>query len=621
MKNLFLTPDKRDEWLKVLQERNPTALAILDALKTTPDKTQPLNPGDPNSSPRNNAFLEAQNNGCIAWLEGNPDLAEAARSGLGKLLDEPPSDLGKAANAQAAVLLWDFCNDLWGESERQSFASKLDTIARSFLDVTSGNPHTVTNNWWMLTHGACLLACIAVDGEEGIDGTIDLSDIKAWSLERFKVFCSVFGNAGLYHEGSGYISYTLSMLLPTMIAVRRHLQADILDEFPQFRRSIASMLVGTATFEHNDDGGAGPVWGASLQWNDTGRAALGLNPFIPGIELAHDEWKGALRHAFDRLAGFGSGRKLHCSYRGLPLLVALYPFSIPPQDPEGILPKQVLDQRQGLGMWRSKWGDGSESVIGWYARSTFAGGHQQDDAASVRMMALGRTWICGGGQARPKAEWQSTFTHADPASRPKPHPLAHLTCNHVESTRGAIGMDTRKCLGAYSERFISWDTSLGKPLVMAVMDLLDDHRDPPLDWQWNLSFPRDLVPVVHEDGAGFTLRDDKLGRLDARFLIDMPDAIDVCEMPGSKRTYSNGNTVEYSGDLYINARFTGLIKGRVLVAMAICDDSSEAVTEISLSENSIEVDGTEWKSPFSPAILKSVDLTQSEPNRMTLPAG
>lgn len=622
MRHLFLTPGRHDEWLNLIQSGNSTALKIRQSLSADPQESKALNKGDPNSTARQNAYLDAHKKGCRAWIEGDKALAEAAWQELFTLLGEDPkSDLGKAGNALSAVLLWDFCNGLWEPEKRKAFASLLGEIARSFLEVTKGNPHIVTNNWWMLTHGGCLLACIAVDGEDGLDGLIDLSDLKAWALERFKAFCTVFGNAGLYHEGSGYISYTLSMLLPTMIAVQRHLEPDILETFPQFKQSIASMVVGTAAFEHTDNGSAVPSWGAALQWNDTGRGCLGLNPFIPGIELADEHYKGALRHVFDQLSGLSTGSLNRCHYSGLPLLVALYPFSHAPVDPEGILPKDVLDQRQGLGMWRDKWGNGSESVLGWYARATFAGGHAQDDAASIRLMSLGRTWICGGGQARPKAEWQSVFTHASESDRPRPYPLADLTCNHVHANGGVVGMDTRKNLGAYSERFLSWTTGLGKPLVLALMDLLDEHRDPPLDWQWNLSFPRDLAAQVHQDGAGFSLVDDNCGRLDARFLIDLPDRIEVREMPDSSRTFANGTRVDYPGDLFIHAAFPGLKKGRILVAMALSPAGRDRQTDLSFMNNAIVVEGRSWEHPFNPAILKSVDLAQSEPNRMTRPAG
>lgn len=623
MKHIFLTSGRRAELRGLIKAGDPVALYLAQTLHMDGPADSGPTRGSPNISARQAAFDDAQARICVAWLENDRLLAARTRDQLVSLLDDQGdvSDLGKAANALAAVLAWDFGNELWEASPRQDFAARIGEMARSFLEISKGNPHTVTNNWWMLTHGACLLACIAVDGEDGPDGPIDLSDLKAWALERFKAFCGVFGNAGLYHEGSGYIAYTLSMLLPAMIAVERHLDPHILDSYPQFRRSVASMLVGTAPFEHADNGADQPTFGAALQWNDAGRSCAGLNPLVAGIVLAPDEWKGAMRTVFDRLTGLGSKRPFNCHYRGLPLFVALYPFSTTPVDPNGVLPRRVLDQRQGLGMWRSQWGDGRESVIGWYARSTHPGGHSQDDAASIRLMALGRTWICGGGQARGKAAWQSVFTHADMAERPRPSPLAHISACHLHDTGGVVGMDTRQSLGAYSERYLSWRTDLGQPLALAIMDLLDEHRDPPLDWQWNLSFPRELLSRIHPDGAGFTLVDEVRGSLYARFLLDRPDALEVCDMPPASRTYANGTTVDYPGDRFIHAGYPACRQARILVALVIREAQAGGDPKITLADNSIRLDGVDWSAPFSPAILKSVKLGQSPPNRMTRPAG
>jgi len=618
MRHIFLTPERRDELHTQIKQNQPTALAILNKLRHA---GKPEDAGNPDANPRANHFDQAAALACLAWLENDSARAKDALARFDELLNEPSrSDLGKGADALAAVLAWDFAHALWSPAERRRFADKIASIAESFLEVTSGNPHVVTNNWWMITHGGCLLACIAVDGEAGENGPIDLADLKAWAFERYKAFCHVFGSAGLYHEGSGYIAYTLSALMPALVAVERHLDPHFLEEFPQLRRSLVSMLIGTATFSHQDNGAQREGFGSSLQWNDAGRGALALNPCLPAMEVTHGKWRGAVREWFDRLVGVKGRNEWVCSYRGLPLAVALYPFSTTPEDPDKVLPRWTVDQRQGLGMWRERWGDGSETVLGWYARSTHAGGHSQDDAASIRMMSLGRTWICAGGQARAKAEWQSVFTHADMADRPKPAPMAHLTCSHLEDTAGVVGMDTRKSLGAYSERYLSWRTDLGFPLVLATLDTLDDHRDPPLDWQWNLSFPRDLQGLIDEDGNGFQLVDPERGTLHGRFLIDVPSSLEIAEMPPSSRTYSNGKKVDYPGDFFVRARFNGVKEGRVLAVMVLTPPET-AAPHMHLVHPDLILGDKQWRSPFSPAILKSVNLAQSRPNRMTLPAG
>lgn len=619
MKSLFLEPGRHAEWQALLKAGEPTALAVRDTLRRRAASGSETASG--RDAPPSAGIDQALDRLCFAWLEEDTVLSESARADLCAELDAgPPSDLGKAARALAAVQAWDYGYDLWGSGERKAFADRLEAIARSFLDVTPGNPHVVVNNWWMLTHGGCLLAAMGADGEQGQGGPIDLADLKAWALERFKAFCALFGNAGLYHEGSGYIGYTLSMLMPALVAVRRHLDPGILDEFPQLRRSLPGILTGTVAAWNTEAGQEKPSFGTSLQWNDAGRGTLPLNPFIPAIHVAPGAWQGALRTLFDRITGIEGGREWESRYSGMGLLVALYPFSIPPADPQSILPRHVWDHRQGLGLWRSEWGDGSESVLGWYARSTHPGGHSQDDAASVRLISLGRTWICGGGQARGRSEWQSVFTHAHPEDRPKPAPLAHIFCSRVRDTHGVVGIDTRKSLSAYSERYLAWNTRLGLPLTLALLDLLDDHRDPPLSWQWNLSFPRELAYAVHGDGAGFSLTDPERGTLEGRFLIDKPAELNIREMPGSSRTFANGTTVDYPGDRFVHAAYPDQAMARILVALTIVPTDQES-PPLAFSENAIHVGDTAWERPFAPAVLPGVDLRQSVPNRMTLPAG
>lgn len=616
MPKLFIAPNRHAEWLDQIRAKEPTALAMLAhmrALSAGPDHSAMQGPDGVKSE------IDCALAGmALAWFDQDAGAAGHARREVLECLDKiHKSDLGKAATSLTAVLAWEFGRDLWEETERKDFAATIQDIARSFLEISAGNPHSVTNNWWMLSHGGCLLACMAVDGEAGPDGKIDLGDLKQWALGRFKAFCGHFGSAGLYHEGSGYITYTLSMLMPVVYAVEKHLDPDFLKEFPQLRRSIPSILVGCAAFEHKDSGADDPVFGASLQWNDAGRSCLGINPFIPGMALAPPEWRGALRAVFDRLLGIKGRNAWTCPYRGFGLAVALYPFSTTSADPDGILPRHVLDQRQGLGLWRSAWGGGDESVFGWYARSVHPGGHSQDDAASIRLMALGRTWICGGGQARGKAEWQSIFTQAASGDRPTPAPLAHVSTIDVRDSGGVVGMDTRKCCGAYGERYLSWRSDTGHPFCLAMLDLLDEHREPPLDWQWNLSFPRELETTIHEDGMGFTLLDPERGRLTGRFLIDAPSSLESLQMPGSSRTYSGGKTIQYPGDRYIRAAFPACRQGRILVGIVV----SKEEVEIRFADNSILLNGKPWKDPFFPAILKSVDLAQSPPNRMRNPAG
>lgn len=617
---IFLEDSRHAEWQALLSHKDPTAVSLLRALQRQAGVDNGLQTPAPmpvEEDPEYQAIAEI----ILGWLERARGLTETGLLKLLPLLVEPPrSDLGAAARALAGVIAWDFSEGIAPARMREQLAEALAYRARGFLQVNVGNPHTVTNNWWMLTHGACLLACIAVDGEHGTQGRIDLADLKEWALGRFEAFCAHFGPAGLYHEGLGYMAYTLSSLMPALYAVRRHLKPDILEQFPQLAHSIPSLLAATSAFGHTDNGCDHNIFGACLQWNDAGRGAPALNPVITGMRLAPPQQLGALRWVFDRLLGIKGRNTWECPYRGIGLAVALYPFSTEPVAPEGILPNSVFDSKQGMGIWRSGWSNGQESVLGWYARACHPGGHAQDDAASVRLMGFGRTWICGGGQARPAAAFQSVLTHADPAARPQQAALAHPFSVRQGAESGIVGMDTRRSLGAYSERYIAWRKDCGRPLCLALLDLVDDHRDPPPQWQWNLSFPRELRAELHPDGAGFSFLDPDSGRLDARFLLDRPDELSLAEMPGSRRTFANGNVVDYPGDRYICARFAKRRQLKILCLLALGPRGTRQA-QLKVEGRNLNVDSAIWEHPFHPAILKTAELADMRPNLMRYPAG
>ena len=617
---IFLEESRQAEWQSLLRRKDPTAVSMLAALRRQAGVDNGLTTPAPMPIEEDPEY-RASASIILGWLEKSGGLAEQGLLQLLPLLvEEPKSDLGAAARTLAGVIAWDFSKGVVPAHMRAQLAEALAFRARGFLKIHKGNPHIVTNNWWMLTHGACLLACIAVDGEKGSHGRIDLADLKAWALGRFEAFCAHFGPAGLYHEGLGYMAYTLSSLMPALYAVRRHLKPDILDQFPQLARSIPSLLTATGAFEHTDNGADDPVFGACLQWNDAGRSTPALNPVITGMGMAPQEQIGALRWVFDRLHGIHGRNTWECPYRGIGLAVALYPFKIEPVAPSGVLPARVFDSKQGLGIWRSGWKDGQDCVLGWYARACHPGGHGQDDAASVRLMALGRTWICGGGQARPGAAFQSVLSHADATARPKPAPLAHPFSVTQEAEGGVVGIDTRRSLGAYSERYIAWRKDCGRPLCLAIMDLLDDRRDPAPAWQWNLSFPRELEVEIHSDGAGFSLLDPQCGRLDARFLLDQPDNLSIEEMPASRRIYASGNVIHYPGDRFVCARFANRQQLKIICMLAVSPQGA-AAANLQLKGRDLHIDDIAWETPFHPAILKSADLAGLLPNLMRYPGG
>ncbi len=589
---LFSSPDRKQIFQQALASGNTSAEDMLRALEEPEE--------DHGEIVRHLHELN------LAWLQEDDTRAhQAYRRLLAELPPPYPEDLGKAAQALALCCCMDVGEKLFSEEELQPLREHCVRMALSFTEISPANPHMVTNNWYALTHGGCILCCLSANREE-------LSELESWAIGRLRAFCHHFGNAGLYHEGTGYIAYTLSMLFPVILALRNRRGLDLCEEFPALRHSMLSMMMGTA--RHGDQV-------HMLDWNDTGRHAARLNPVLPGILLSHPEDQPALKKYFDRSLGAEGVRAWRCGYRGLPLAVALYPFNLPVVDPNEHLPRWVLDSRQGLGWWRSRWGHGEESVFGFYARhSHLKPGHAHDDAASIRLMSRGRVWMCGAGQARTESRWQSSLTHADPAQRPAEKPFAYISSQHLSSSGGKIGMDLRHHLEAYGERYLSWRENDAGNFQCALLDLVDEHQRPPRSWTWNLSFPRDLEVRLHEDKAGLTLRDPECGLLQLRFLQDLPDELHILEMPPSTRSYSGGRSEDYPGDRYLEARFDQRQNLTILTAMTVVGQA-EGAPELSGTLHEVNFGDSRWAHPFQGSILSSFNPVQHRSNLQLAPAG
>ncbi len=588
---LFSPPERQAEFQSRLEKQDPSAQAMLHALENPPID--------------NRGYDMPLQRLALAWCQGNLSAGQEAATLLLENIQEPASqDLGKAAQALGLACATNFAEGFLPQSDLEALRARCAMIARSFVDVQRGNPHIVTNNWYALTHGGCVLSCLAAEQE-------DLAELESWAIGRLRAFCHHFGNAGLYHEGTGYIAYTLSMVFPALLALRNRRGLDLSEEFPDLRLSMRSMMMGTA--RHADEV-------HMLDWNDAGRGAARLNPVLPGIALSRPEDRSALKTWFDQTQGCDGLNNWSSDYRGLPLAVAVYPFSLPQGNPNEQLPHYAVDSRQGLGTWRSAWGDGQESIFGFYARHAhLKPGHAQDDAASIRLISKGRNWICAGGQARGKAIWQSSLSHANPEERPKPSPLAYISSQHLSEKGGQVSIETRHHLGAYSERHLSWREDERGSFQLAILDQVDEHQDPPRAWTWNLSFPRELEARLDEDGKGATLHDPACGTLKLRFLLDTPDALSLEEMPGSKRTYAGGQTKEYPGDGYVSARFEKK-NLNILVSITVVG-SGEVLPELDGTLQELSFGEDRWTLPFSGQILSSFDPELHRSNLQLGPAG
>jgi hypothetical protein len=469
------------------------------------------------------------------------------------------ADLHKGHVALCGAVVADGCARHWGPEERARFAGSARALCLSFFDVSSGNPHSVANNWWAVSHSGLYCLAEALDGiqpDEPVGGR-GPSALAAWAWGRLEAFLGHFGPGGAYHEGFGYGGYTCGALLPALILrSEKHAWRAPAGITRMARLWFAAAIEGTAMDDRTNRPGK---WGRLLSWNDAGPGWLVGPAALLAVHLAPEAEHAMYRGLWDRLSGRDrdgwSPDEFQCA---LFFNTVFYPAcgGSEPADP----PLRAVDALHGLWVARNRWRDADDAVVGAYARGHHPGGHSQDDAGSIRFSARGHDWIIGGGQARPGARWQSRLVPSDACE-------SHPACGSAlawDSDVPAFAMDLRPVHCGYSERYVALCPDPGRARL-AVLDLVDDHRTD-RHWDWCLTFSPGMRCELLD--RGFVLHASDGKRLVAAFLLDAPTAVELAETPASSRIYASGDEIRYPGRPALVARFAGPLV-RIFVSFSV----------------------------------------------------
>lgn len=541
--------------------------------------------------------------GVQAWFAADGAIAAGAvrRWVSGRQARGPVQDLGKAHDALAGAVLFDACGQLWDAAVAREWGEALCTQAASFFVISSANPHHVVNNWWAVTHAALYTAAAALNsagfGSRQIEGR-SIGEIEEWAWLRLDAFLGHFGDAGACHEGLGYQDYTCAYLLPAVLLRRARCAADPLDAFPSLRRMAATLFAsGIEGPKLDDASGRRSGWGRQLSWNDAGLGWSESAVPLLAITCADDRQQPALLALWHRLSGSGRpDRQVVTRFAALFFQAAFHPDVDPAGDPGALLPRVVCDHKQGLWIARNRYQDSQDAVAGAYARTCHPGGHSHNDAGAVRFSALGWDWVLGGGQARPQATWQSVVTSSDPEAKPG--------CGALLWQSGTTcAIDLRKVHHGYSERYVS--LRAGSPVALAILDLIDDHRDD-RDWFWNLTVSPEHVLSIDDDLSGFLLAAPDSATLAVRFLGTLPLALSCVTSPASSRTYANGERVDYPGRPCIQARFARLKPLNIYAVLTASPPGAPAPVATLAAGTAIAWGHTRWARPFGLALAQGL---------------
>jgi hypothetical protein len=544
--------------------------------------------------------------GCcvVVCLDADP---QAATRAFDHLMAQPipPQDLGLAHRGMQLALAMACCRPVWSSAQRTAIAAEADAVVgRLRHTLSSHNPHSVQNNWWGVTHAGAFMAAWAAHGVAG-----DRSEELLWALGRILAFSQHFGSAGLYHEGLGYQMYTLSHLLPALVAAGRLGLADLSEACPWLPRLAESLFIATSPRPAISDSAAGSDGhGMILSWNDAGLAwgACNVTPLM--LSAADPARVGALRWWSQRLDGhLVPGGTLAAGWHGWIFDLFHHPFAAEAVPAQGVLRRHVTDHRQGLAVFRDRWRDGEDAVLGCYARTTHIGGHSQDDGGSVRFMALGHDWIIGGGQARGAGRWQSIVmpATAEGATERKAG-LGAVIWDEETADGGVFGMDLRRVSDAYHERYVAMagNGSTGVPVALAMLDLVDDHLD--RDWVWRITCMPSMEIAIDPDQAGFSLRAADGAIAQVRFLGQLPATMRLERTPDSKRTFSGGETVAYPGRPVVAATFARRTHLAIHAVMTV--GRGTPVAAQAGSGVDVSIGGRLWARPYSLAVPADYDL-------------
>lgn len=610
--SLFLEIGRRDRVLAHLAAGQPHAVATLATCEEELAKP-PRDPAGEGKAPDATA-LYVSSAAVVANVRRDPLIASAA---LDLLLDTTRpwtrGNLTLGSWALTASILADACFDLLDRKRQLALAALLVDLVNGQKEVEhhKGNPHVVTNNHWAVSHGGALLAALAAHGRDSDSAghTWDLDEEVEWAASRLKPFLMHHGDWGLYHEGLGYALYPASFWLPATLALANARRVDWSREFPFIGR-MGAAIYGAAVNRPKKPDTDTPATGVGmkLSWNDDGPVWPGGPPAVLMTHFADERYRGGLRTMYDRLNGIDGSRDFCPDFCGRFFAFFHYPYDTPADNPDTVLPRHLCDSRQGLAIFRNRYRDADDAVLGCHARATFVGGHVHDDAGSIRLMALGHDWIMGGGQARGAAIYQSVVLPIDD-ERPDSPGCGAVFIDEPHATGGVFAMDLRKVSAGYHERYVSVDysSSRGCDVALAVLDLVDDHRN--RRWQWNLTFEPGLRLALHDDRLGFELRADDGAVLNARFLGAAPALLEPAEVPGSKRTFQGGGSSRYPPRPMVHAEFDFVPHLAIYVVMAV---RRGAATTIDLSGGvSVTIDGRRWDRPFGAAIPERFRLGAS----------
>jgi hypothetical protein len=409
----------------------PEGQAIMAMLLKRAPLRQPAQVSD-----RHTSWMAA-NWGAIWQLTGQKDAPRMARQVLmddclAKPMPADRKDIHHATRLLGIALTYDLCYDAWDEEFRRLVAEYLhvaagdlaDGLYQGFaMDAEAFDPAPWGHrNATRMASAGC--AAAAVLGDSGADGG-PLGDAArvARAAEHHVVTYLRTGltQTGLSLEGAFYKDFALAG------GVLQFLQASRVARGRDLSAANPMLLAGNILEARPPADGALDFGLASISIQASGLWPMGLGSAPPAL-------LPALKWCFDRDVGLAGKRHFGCAYPyQAAYALANYPFDVEARPPGEALPLAIEDPEQGHFLFRDRWQDPGDVIVGLYLNLQSLPPLRLQDgdlsAGVLNVAGLGGAWLRGFAGPR----------------RLNDAVGAELLYSRVEGKQALVGMDLTRC--------------------------------------------------------------------------------------------------------------------------------------------------------------------------------
>lgn len=413
--------------------------------------------------------------------------------------------LGRAMMSLGIGLPYNWCYAAWNEEQRAFVRGRIVQALDLWPSFEHPNLHHARgSNWAGVCRGGELLLLLGGGFQD------ERADRLAFlQRELTRHLRAGYGDLGMSQEGLGYMEYPGGFVLPAVLAAADVGQADLLDEAR--RHAWWRLALYTHAFQGADRKfvQTGVAHGTNY---DEGWASL-LAGIAPTDALPHLRWWYD-RHMGVHRPGASDADRFDGDRAGTIYALLFYPRHVEAEDPTGVLPAAVADDR-GFMFFRNRWRDADDVLVS-FASDTHHHSHawDQPEQFALNLMGFDTRFIGGPGKASGKTVAdQAAFSALLVDGRYKIPGAVDMTGKTVAFETGpqggyaiADGGALYRGLGVSSaRRHLRVDFDVDGPGAWIVTwDRIAAEAEHTYTWQANLGSDRDdgdiAIEVLRESG-------------------------------------------------------------------------------------------------------------------------